>query len=432
MALKTSQISALTTSQIFGGLTTTALRSLGSSQIQALSSSQTTSLTTAQVGVLYTAQISVMNSGQVRALNTANIAALTSSQINLGFTTAQIAALSTNQVKAITVNDLRALSSKQGKALTSVQIASLSSVQMAALTTTQIGVGTGRSLISPIVLDLTGKGIQTTSINNGVNFDLLGNGQTEKTGWIAQGEGLLMLNPNGTESLNDGSQLFGQGTTLANGQKAENGYQALAVLDSNGDGVINAQDAAFKDLGVWVDTGNSNGLATGQFESLSQLGITQLNLNAQASTQTNNGNLVGLISSFQTASGTSGEMADVWFNTQASPGSASTVVTQSTNIRSGALSALVSDLASALSGFAEGAGSNSPLDTSGTLLMPASSSALTNQSLANSMTQFDSNGQHSSFSLDSNFVQVPTHNFKDLQENNIFTPLALPILKNKG
>ena len=44
----------------------------------------------------------------------------------------------------------------------------------------------------------------------------------------------------------------------AAGQRAGDGFRALAELDSNGDGVINASDAAFGELKLWVDA-NSDG-----------------------------------------------------------------------------------------------------------------------------------------------------------------------------
>jgi len=43
------------------------------------------------------------------------------------------------------------------------------------------------------------------------------------------------------------------------------------------------------------------------------LNIAQLSLNAQVTTDTNNGNLVGLTSSYQTTDGASHTAADVWF-----------------------------------------------------------------------------------------------------------------------
>jgi hypothetical protein len=102
---------------------------------------------------------------------------------------------------------------------------------------------------------------------------------------------------------------------LANGQRAGNGYLALSELDTNGDGIISATDANFADLMVWVDS-NSDGVSqTPELHSLSSLGITQLDLKAQASTQEDNGNMVGLVSSYTTSDGAVHDMADVWFAT---------------------------------------------------------------------------------------------------------------------
>jgi hypothetical protein len=118
-------------------------------------------------------------------------------------------------------------------------------------------------------------------------------------------------------SINGGTELFGEGTNLANGQKASNGYQALAELDSNADGVVNTSDSGFADLMVWVDDNSDGVSASTELHSLSSLGITQLDLKAQSSTQTDNGNLVGLVSNYTTADGAVHGMADVWFQTSA-------------------------------------------------------------------------------------------------------------------
>lgn len=49
-------------------------------------------------------------------------------------------------------------------------------------------------------------------------------------------------------------------------------------LDSNQDGVISSDDAAFADLRVWVD-GNSDGVSTGgEIKSLTRVGRHQLQL----------------------------------------------------------------------------------------------------------------------------------------------------------
>jgi len=86
-------------------------------------------------------------------------------------------------------------------------------------------------------------------------------------------------------------------------------YAALRAMDTNGDGVITSADAGCADLKVWVDSGDGVSQA-GELKSLGELGITKLILNATASTVTDNGNLIGLVSSYETADGTTHQMAD--------------------------------------------------------------------------------------------------------------------------
>jgi hypothetical protein len=158
-----------------------------------------------------------------------------------------------------------------------------------------------------------------------VNFDLLANGQPVQTGWVGSGDGLLVLDLNQDGSINDGSELFGTSTVLADGSKAVDGYQALAQLDTNQDGIISSADAQFARLGVWVDGNADAQTGTGEVKTLADLNIAQLSLNARVTTDFNNGNLVGLTSSYQTTDGVTHTAADVWFAVQpAQPSQAST------------------------------------------------------------------------------------------------------------
>jgi len=103
---------------------------------------------------------------------------------------------------------------------------------------------------------------------------------------------------------------------VAGGTRAGNGYVALADQDSNHDGKITAADAHWKDIKVWVDA-NQDGLAdASELHTLTDLSITELDLNAHSSTAMDHGNLLGLVSSYKTADGQSHEMADVWFSKQ--------------------------------------------------------------------------------------------------------------------
>ncbi|MBV8633256.1 MAG: hypothetical protein JO002_02090, partial [Burkholderiaceae bacterium] len=126
----------------------------------------------------------------------------------------------------------------------------------------------------PLVIDL-GQGIAGSDPStSGVSFDLTGNGVPVQTGWITKG-GFLVNDPTNA-AVTSGMQLFGDATKLPDGTTAANGFVALAALDSNGDGHINAQDAAFNNLRVW----NGVSGAGSQLETLSQLGIVDISLTA--------------------------------------------------------------------------------------------------------------------------------------------------------
>jgi hypothetical protein len=166
---------------------------------------------------------------------------------------------------------------------------------------------------TPLVLDLNGDGVHTTAVQQGVVFDVAAKGQVQLTAWTDGQDGLLALDLNGDGKINDGKELFGSGTATSEG-KATDGYAALAQYDLNADGVIDAKDAVFDKLQVWVD-GNIDAVTdTGELHSLASLGIASLNLQAVAGTQVDNGNTLGLTSNWTGTDGTQHAMADVWFS----------------------------------------------------------------------------------------------------------------------
>jgi len=334
VALTTSQIVRLTTSQITS-LTTDQVAGLTTTQVGYLTTVQLASLTTTQVSSIEADDVSVLTTSQVRALTTAAVAelttdqivALTSTQVKV-LLTSQIASLSSVQIAAVELTDVTGFTSTQIskitttaiQGLTTDQITSLTVAQANGLSAAQLAVFTGDQLTAyytPIVLDLNGNGIQTNALVNGVNFDLNNDGKIDRAGWIAGGDALLVSDLNGDGIINDGGELFGEGTVLADGSKAKDGYLALKALDSNLDGLINAQDAAFGSLKLWVD--NGNGITDqGELKSLTAAGITSLSLDAQSATLVNNGNLIGLMGSYTTADGNTHTMGDVWFSVDAS------------------------------------------------------------------------------------------------------------------
>jgi hypothetical protein len=158
----------------------------------------------------------------------------------------------------------------------------------------------------PLVLDLTGGGIQLTSVNgSSAHFDFTGSGFVAQTGWVTPSEGLLVV-------------ANGQGGYKLIGAQSGDGMGDLAALDANRDGVIDARDSSFATLGVWIDANGNGTMDPGEVVSLSSLGITSINLSSTPSTALINGNSVVSTASF-TMTGAGGPvtrtMAEVDFAT---------------------------------------------------------------------------------------------------------------------
>ena len=369
-----------------------------------MTSKQIAGLTTSAVAALSTSGVSLLTSTQIAGFSTAQISQLTTSQAHVlstsaaqGITSAQIAGLTTSEVASLSTSFISTLMSKQ--------IIGLSSSDVGALSTTQVG-ALSNSFVSPLVLDLTGvdalttsnvaglapsafsvltstqgsSGIQTEQIGqSGVTFDLANTGATNaNVGWITPGEGFLVDLPKGATTITNGSELFGTATVLPNGQTASNGFAALSAFDQNGSGVIDASDPIFNQLQVWVDTGTNGTTPTGTLFTLAELNIQSLNLTAQAAGQSNNGNIVGLVSSYTTTNGKTHELADVWFASTGGSGSS------------------VNQLTQALSQYTTTA-SSAPVGSAGSSLTSSSTTANPNTAstavLASALSQYNANGQ---------------------------------------
>ena len=122
---------------------------------------------------------------------------------------------------------------------------------------------------SPIVIDLARDGINLGEAGVGVYFDVNADGVRDHVQWVRRGgdEGFLALDRTGNGLIDDGSELFGVGTPMIlEGRSAPNGFVGLAQYDQrqlggNDDGLINAADAIWPQLRIWVD-GNADGVST--------------------------------------------------------------------------------------------------------------------------------------------------------------------------
>ncbi|MDR0528983.1 MAG: hypothetical protein LBG69_05165 [Zoogloeaceae bacterium] len=148
--------------------------------------------------------------------------------------------------------------------------------------------------VDPLVLDLDGDGVETVGIGgygNTVLFDHDGDGIKTGTGWVKGDDGFLVLDKNGNGKIDNGSELFGVDYVKSNGQKAASGFDALSDLDSNGDGVFDANDAAFNDVRVWQDK-NQDGISQrDELKTLAELDIVSISTSGVAQSKNlGNGN----------------------------------------------------------------------------------------------------------------------------------------------
>lgn len=140
--------------------------------------------------------------------------------------------------------------------------------------------------VSPIVLDISGKGFFLTDAQNGVLFDP-GIGHPVQMAWTAKGADnafLALPGPDGV--VHSGKELFGNFTSQP-ASNNPNGFAALAVYDQvanggNADGVIDSKDAIFSSLRLWIDANHDGISQLEELHTLPELGVNSISLTYKA------------------------------------------------------------------------------------------------------------------------------------------------------
>lgn len=142
----------------------------------------------------------------------------------------------------------------------------------------------GRGPHSPIIVDTHGNGFSLTSAEDGVHFDMDGDGTPERLAWTTAtaDDAWLALDRNANGSIDNGRELFGN-YTAQSPTSEPHGFLALAEYDKaqrggNNDGVIDNRDAVFARLRLWQDANHNRISEANELHTLPSMNVNGMEL----------------------------------------------------------------------------------------------------------------------------------------------------------
>lgn len=168
-----------------------------------------------------------------------------------------------------------------------------------------ISSGQAPQQVDPLVLDLAGNGFSTSGLSRPVRFDLDADGRMDSISVPTGDDALLALDRNGNGRIDDGRELFGDQ------HGAANGFAELARFDDNGDGRIDAADAAdavFDQLRLL----RFDAQGRQQLQTPGEAGVSAIDLRARdVSIALGAYDRIAQLGQFEFADGRSGQAADL-------------------------------------------------------------------------------------------------------------------------
>lgn len=177
---------------------------------------------------------------------------------------------------------------------------------------------------SPLIVDRMGSGYRLTSVEEGVLFDLNGDGQVEQISWTNPkgGNAFLALDRNGNGRIDDGTELIGSYTPVgSSGDRlatTSNGFEALRFLeDINSttltDDVVNGRDYIFDRLLLWTDRNHNGDSEPDELETLAEAGVAAISLDYRETKRVDRfGNEFRQVARLKWADRRSDHVYDVW------------------------------------------------------------------------------------------------------------------------
>ncbi|MEW6351671.1 MAG: hypothetical protein AB1646_21695 [Thermodesulfobacteriota bacterium] len=181
-----------------------------------------------------------------------------------------------------------------------------------------------RQVRDPLLLDLDGNGIQTIGLDGELRVDHDADGFSELTGWVDWGDGVLMLDKNGNNKLDNGTELIGDYEILPNGMRSTDGFGSLTFYDADGNGKIDASDPVWSELRIWQGYIDNVGYIgdpseQGKISTLDEMGIIAIDVNSTITNITDeSANTEVRSGQFIWADGSGGKIAEYAFQTDAS------------------------------------------------------------------------------------------------------------------
>jgi Ca2+-binding RTX toxin-like protein len=164
----------------------------------------------------------------------------------------------------------------------------------------------------PIVLDLDGNGIDLVNIGaSTAKFDMNNDGTRDQVGWVGPNDGILALDRNGNGTIDNGTEI----SFIDDTEGAVSDLEGLRAYDTNGDGFLDAGDERFSKFQIWRDANQDGVSQADELSSLTDVGITSINLQLQLTgndpTDATD-NVIYSTTEFQKADGTTGTAGDVF------------------------------------------------------------------------------------------------------------------------